>query len=103
MATFQTFAYLQIFNILNARRPSLRDANSLKDLSAIIIVIVALLTLIQFSLASYAPDYFGYGELSTTDNFKCMAIGAGQVLFFIFYKSIVGKMTLTQEKDEIIH
>ena len=75
--SFQTFAYLQIFNILNARRPSLRDPNSFKGLSVTIIIIVALLTLIQFCLASYAPDFFGYGTLSTIDNFKCMAIGAG--------------------------
>ena len=96
LATFQTFAYLQIFNVLNARRPSLRDTNSLKDLSVIIIIIVAMLTLIQFSLASYAPDYYGYGTLSTVNNFKCMAIGASQVPFFILYKSILGKLTLDQ-------
>ena len=30
---FQTFAFLQIFNILNARRPSFRDINPLKGIS----------------------------------------------------------------------
>ena len=46
LVIFQTFAYLEIFNILNARRPSVKDLNPLGGIS--FLTIVALIFLLGF-------------------------------------------------------
>lgn len=51
---FQTWAYLQIFNIINARRPSFKDINPIGGISILMCVVIVLLLGFQFSLC-YVP------------------------------------------------
>lgn len=85
---FQTFCYLQLFNLFNARRPSFKDLNPLHGISILTAVCLALLLIFQFSIV-YVPRIFGYGSLNEWSNLLCMAIGGGSCLWFAFCKSIL--------------
>ena len=85
---FQTFAYLQLFNLLNARRPSFRDMNPLQGISILTSVILVLLLGFQFSLV-YIPRFAGYGSISEWSNLFCMAIGGCSCLWFALCKSVI--------------
>ena len=85
---FQTFAYLQIFNVLNARRPSYKDLNPVGGISILTAVCVVLLLGFQFSLV-YVPRLTGFGSIGELTNLLCMAIGASSVLWFVACKMLL--------------
>ena len=82
---FQTFAYTQIFNILNARRPSYKDINPVEGISILTCVILVFLLGFQFCIAQ-VPLMLGYGTIPIFTNLLCMGIGAGSVAWFVICK-----------------
>ena len=84
---FQTFAYLQIFNILNARRPSFKDINQFQGISVLTVVILILLLGFQFGLA-YIPYLLGLGSITEYANLACMCLAACSTVWFFFTKSV---------------
>ena len=95
---FQTFAYLQIFNTLNARRPSYKDLNPLKGISIGTVVCLVFMLALQFSFA-YLPLIAGYGSISTYPNLLCMAVGASSVLWFILCKIFMRLIVSTNNPE----
>ncbi len=85
---FQTWAYMQIFAIFNARRPSYKDINPFQGLSVLTCVIILLLLGFQFSLC-YIPMIFGYGTMGSLVNLLCMAMGACSIVWFTFWKAVM--------------
>ena len=85
---FQTFAYLQIFNVLNARRPSYKDLNPVQGISILTAACFVLLLGFQFSLV-YIPKLCGYGSIDELTNLLCMAVGACSVLWFFACKVLL--------------
>ena len=79
---------MQIFNILNARRPSYRDINPLKGISVLTFLAVHLLVAFQFALC-YVPLMFGYATIDLYTNLACMGLGAGSVVGFAIYKILL--------------
>jgi len=82
---FQCFAYMQICNILNARRPSYRDLNPLSGISFFTSLCGLALLGFQFSLC-YVPSFFGFGSIDEYTNLVCMAVGAASVVWFMIAK-----------------
>ena len=97
MTLFQTWAYMQIFAIFNARRPSYKDMGPFSGLSILVCVVVALLLIFQFSLC-YIPMIFGFGTISEEVNLLCMIIGAISIFWFYFCKGVL--FIFTGTKDE---
>jgi len=88
LIVFQTFAFLQIFNILNARRPSYKDMNPFEDISFLFCVVFIVLLGFQFAICA-VPTIFGYGTIEMYTNLICMAIGASSVLWLTMWKAIM--------------
>lgn len=82
---FQTFAFMQIFNILNARRPSYKDLNPFEGFHFLTNFTVFILVGVQF-LICYIPSTLGYGSISIVTNVLCMGLGALSVIFFTLFK-----------------
>ena len=59
---FQTFAFLQLFNVLNARRPSYKDLNPLAGMKFTTALKLLLLIGFQFGLA-YLPLAVSHGTI----------------------------------------
>ena len=85
---FQTFAYLQIFNILNARRPSYKDLNPFEGLSFLTVFIVIVLLGFQYGVACI-PTLFDYGTIGYYENLLCMAVGAGSLVWYTLLKMFI--------------
>ena len=83
---FQTFAYLQIFNIFNARRPSVKDLNPFAGISILTCLAVILLLGFQFSLL-YLPTFLGYKTIDEYSNLICMGLGAASLIWLFFCKA----------------
>ena len=81
MTLFQTWAYMQIFSIFNARRPSYKDMGPFSGLSTLVCVVLTLLLIFQFSLC-YIPMIFGFGTISANVNLLCMAMGVVSIVWF---------------------
>lgn len=60
---FQTFAFLQLFNLVNVRRPSYKDLNPLSGISLGTAIILIFLLGFQFSLV-YIPRFAGFGSIN---------------------------------------
>ena len=88
LVIFQTFAFMQIFNILNARRPSYRDLNPFRGISLLTLVALILLVGFQFALC-YVPIMFGYTTVDLYTNLACMCLGAGTVIWFASFKALI--------------
>jgi len=76
---------MQIFNILNARRPSYKDLNPVEGISFLTCVVLVLLLGFQFSIAQ-VPLMLGYGTIPIFTNLLCMGLGACSVIWFIMCK-----------------
>lgn len=85
---FQTFAFLQIFNILNARRPSYKDLNPFEGVSFLFIIALCCLLGFQFAMCA-VPLTLGYGTIPMLTNALCMAIGACSVVWFTAFKAVM--------------
>lgn len=85
---YQTFAFLQIFNIINARRPSYKDINPFEDFSILTGCVIFLLLCFQFTIC-YLPELIGLNTLSIWSNLICMAMGGISVLWFTGFKMIL--------------
>lgn len=85
---FQTFAFLQIFNILNSRRPSYKDLNPFEDVSFLFLGVLICLIGFQFSVGAI-PLILGYGTISMYTNMICCGIGAFSVGWFTGWKAIM--------------
>ncbi len=81
MTLFQTWAYIQIFSIFYARRPSYKDMGPFSGLSILVCVVLVLLLIFQFSLC-YIPMIFGFGTISAHVNLLCMVIGVVSIFWF---------------------
>ena len=86
---FATFAYFQIFNMLNARVPGINDnINPFNSIHTIVVILLPLILIFQFVALSFMPGFFGIGKLSVISNFIAMGIGASSVLWFIVCKAV---------------
>lgn len=85
---FQTFAFMQIFNILNSRRPSYKDMNPFEDISILFCVMLIVLLSFQFAICA-VPLMFGYGTIDIYTNCLCVAIGACSVVWLTSWKIIM--------------
>lgn len=95
---FQTFAFLQIFNILNARRPSFKDLNPLEGIGWETGACLVLLLIVQYCMC-YVPNSLGYRTIDAWSNLVCLAIGGFSVAWFTLLK--VFMRIATGEEDRI--
>ena len=84
---FQTYAYMQIFNILNARRPSYKDLNPFEGFHFLTNFTVFILVGVQF-LICFIPLTLGYGSISIIINLLCAGLGALSVIWFTLFKLV---------------
>ena len=85
---FQTYAYLQIFNIINARRPSYKDLNPFEGLTLLTCAIVFMLVGFQYGIV-LLPKLFDYGTIGYYENLVAMAVGFGGIIWFLLIKTFV--------------
>jgi len=88
MIIFQTFAYMQIFAIINARRPSFKDINPFEDFSILTASAIFLLLCFQFTVC-YMPLVVGINSISIWSNLLCGAMGALSVIWFTVCKMVM--------------
>ena len=79
---------MQVFNILNARRPSYKDLNPVEGISLLTCVVLVFLLGFQFSIAQ-VPLMLGYSTIPIFSNLLCMGIGACSVVWFIICKIVL--------------
>ena len=85
---FQTFAFLQIFNIFNARRPSYKDLNPFEGISALFMIVFTTLLAFQFAVCA-SPVMFGYGTIELYTNLICLGLGICSAGWFTVWKAIM--------------
>lgn len=90
---------MQIFNIINARRPSVHDFNPLAGISWFTLVSLKLMLCFQFFIC-YVPEAFGYTTIDVYTNLACLGIGAGSVAWFIASKLLI-HMALLSRSDSL--
>ena len=88
MIIFQTFAYMQIFAIINARRPSFKDINPFEDFSILTASAIFLLLCFQFTVC-FMPLVVGINSISIWSNLLCGAMGALSVIWFTVCKMVM--------------
>ena len=88
MIIFQTFAYMQIFNIINARRPSFKDINPFEDFNTLTAASLFLLVCFQFCVC-FLPGVIGINTISIWSNLLCGALGAASVFWFAVCKMVL--------------
>ena len=93
---FQTFAFMQIFGILNARRPSYKDVNPFDGISILTCVCLILLCGFQFGLVAL-PAALGYGTITPISNLLCLGMGACSTIWFVACKVLL-KFIIGDEK-----
>ena len=89
---------MQIFNILNARRPSYRDLNPFSGISFLTIAVIILLLGFQFALVT-VPSMLGYGTIPLFTNLLCMGIGACGVVWFVATKAFLKYISLDDDRS----
>ncbi len=85
---FQTYAYLQIFNIFNARRPSYKDLNPIEGLGWVTCAVVFMLLSFQYGIV-LLPKLFNYGTIGYYENLLSMGVGAGSIVWFLLIKTFI--------------
>jgi hypothetical protein len=85
---YQTFAFMQIFNILNSRRPSFKDINPFEGISILTVMVLIGLVTLQFTIC-YIPGMFGYNTISLWANCVCMGLGGASVAWFTASKAMM--------------
>lgn len=85
---FQSFAFMSLFGIFNARRPSYKDVNPLEGISVLFMLIFTGLVAFQFAVCA-VPLMFGYGTISMYANLICLGLGACSVGWFTAWKAIM--------------
>ena len=93
---FQTFAYMQIFGILNARRPSYKDLNPFGGISLLTCATLIFLLGFQFCIAQ-VPLMLDYGTIELYTNLTCMGIGLCSVIWFVVCKALL-KFVIGEER-----
>jgi hypothetical protein len=79
---------MQIFNILNARRPSVKDLNPLQGISALTCVSMMLMICFQFFIC-YIPLVVGYSSIDIMTNLACMGVGVLSVVWLVATKMVL--------------
>lgn len=97
LVIFQTFAYMQIFSILIARRPSYKDLNQFEGMGWETLACVVLLIVIQFFFC-YLPDCFGYTTISGWSNLVCLFIGGFSLVWFATWKVFLRIVTGEEQR-----
>lgn len=85
---FQSFAFMSLFGIFNARRPSYKDLNPFEGVSVLFLLVFTGLLTFQFSICAI-PLVLGYGTISMNANLLCLGVGAVSVGWFTAWKTIM--------------
>ena len=79
---------MQIFNILNARRPSFRDVSPLSGVSMLTVSAITVMLGFQFAIC-YVPMMLGYDTIDLYTNLICMGLGAASLVWFSVFKVVL--------------
>jgi magnesium-transporting ATPase (P-type) len=91
---FQIFVFMQVFNQINARKLGEREFNVFQGifLNPFFMLITVLTVVIQVFLVEYGGRPVKAYPLNLNDNYICLALGAGELIWGIFLKFLPVKL-----------